>query len=524
MKYKLKSYTIWEQGPRPKQEDSLFPGHNETQDSDRLFILCDGMGGHSAGEVASQTVCEAMSESIFAQISDPEGSFTDDNFAIALDAAFNALDEKDNGAYKKMGTTLTFLKLHNDGCTIAHIGDSRVYHIRPGKTAEETQILHQTYDHSLVNDLIKIGELTPEEAKTSRQRNVITRAMQPLMDRRPRADIYHSQDIRPGDYFMLCSDGILEQMEDENIKYIFSEEVGDAKKKIETIIKVTEQNHDNHTAILVEIKDVIGKPAHKPIATMESPGKAKKEEKTSNSFTNFMQGNSKLLGGIIAGVAIGLAVAFIILPLSQKSDEPTKEKPQQINIPTQELINIQEDDTDANPQQESIDITAEKINEIANGNTVTENENNPASENNTEGENNTTDANATPLQNMADEVIEANRTNAVREASQNRLNGNPNGIVDPEQQGAEALQKIEANVASKTEEQTEKPNNIANQALEQARKRNTEAGTLSPTEVKPEASAKPEAPAKPEVPTKPQMEESNTTEAQATDTAEASQQ
>lgn len=256
MKFKLSAYTIYEQGPRPRQEDSIFPAHNGTQEGDRLFLVCDGMGGHSAGDVASSTVCSALSSHISANVADVEGDFSDDNFKEALTAAYDALDAKDDGSPKKMGTTLTLLKLHKGGYTIAHIGDSRVYHIRPGADAETTEILFQTQDHSLVNDLVRIGELTPEEAKTSKQRNVITRAIQPNQERRSRADIAHGNDIKPGDYFMLCSDGILEQMEDDNLKFIFSELGGDTERKIDILIKVTEGNHDNHSAVIVRIDDV----------------------------------------------------------------------------------------------------------------------------------------------------------------------------------------------------------------------------------------------------------------------------
>ncbi len=273
MKYKLKAYSIWDCGKRvdaegkPHQEDSMFPSHGMATDADRLFILCDGMGGHEAGEVASATVCDAMSKSILSAIPDPEGNFDAEIFHKALNDAFVALDAKDNGtSVKKMGTTMTLLKLHSEGCFIAHMGDSRVYHIRPGKTREETQIIFRTEDHSLVNELVRLGELTPEEARLSSQKNVITRAMQPNMERRPRADIHTSSDIQPGDYFYLCSDGMLENMEDEQLCYFFSEEAGADQQKVESLLKATQENRDNHSAILVHILDVTD-----PIAVAPPP-------------------------------------------------------------------------------------------------------------------------------------------------------------------------------------------------------------------------------------------------------------
>lgn len=265
MKYKLKVYSIWEFGQRkdsqgnPHQEDSMFPEYGKQSDDDLLFILCDGMGGHDAGEVASATVCEAMSDSILNDGHDKEGVFTSEDFSDALNAAFDALDKKDSGAEKKMGTTMTFLKLHDKGAFIAHMGDSRVYQIRSGKTGEETQIVFQTEDHSLVNDLIKIGELSKEEARFSKQKNVITRAMQPNMGHRPKADVHETSDIKSGDYFYLCSDGMLEQAEMENgesLKNIFSEMGGTDENKVEILKSVTEKNRDNHTAFIIHILEV----------------------------------------------------------------------------------------------------------------------------------------------------------------------------------------------------------------------------------------------------------------------------
>lgn len=271
MRYKLKVYSIWEFGKRkdaegnPHQEDCTFPLPEQVKDTDRTFILCDGMGGHDAGEVASATVCGTMGQSILKNVHEAEGKFTDDDLQKAIADAFDALDRKDNGAEKKMGTTMAFLKFHSEGATIAHIGDSRVYHIRPGKDGEDTEILFETEDHSLVNDLIKIGELTREEARLSKQKNIITRAMQPGMDRKPKADIKHITDIKAGDYFYMCSDGMLEQPDMENgnsLRNIFSGKVRSDERKVEILTDVTEDNHDNHTALIIHVEEVGGVSPH----------------------------------------------------------------------------------------------------------------------------------------------------------------------------------------------------------------------------------------------------------------------
>lgn len=259
MEYKLHALSIYEVGQRrdkdgnPHQEDCIYPSKGNVTDKDRLFILCDGMGGHSAGEIASQAVCDAISKTIMEA---GDASFTDELFEKALKSAYDLLDKLDNApeSQRKMGTTLTLLKLHKDGATIAHIGDSRVYQIRPSNDGK-AQIIFQTRDHSLVNDLIKVGELKPEDAKNYPHKNIITRAMQPHSEERYVADIYHTKHIFPGDYFFMCSDGMLEQMEDDNLCFILNEHKTD-EEKIEMLRKVTQKNKDNHSAHLVHIIDV----------------------------------------------------------------------------------------------------------------------------------------------------------------------------------------------------------------------------------------------------------------------------
>lgn len=262
MNYSLEIRNIWEFGQRkdengmPHQEDNLFPAYGAQKESDRVFILCDGMGGHAAGEVASLTVCDTMSHSLLKAT-----PFSESDINKAVNDAYDALDAIDNSETQgrtKMGTTMTALVLHSGGATIAHMGDSRVYHIRPGKEREDTRIMFQTRDHSLVNDLIAIKEITPEMAKTHPRRNVITRALQPHSSPRQHPDIKSTSDIKPGDYFFLCSDGMLEQMDDSIIRFIFSDSAGDIDKKTNMLTQATRENKDNHTAILVHIISVEG--------------------------------------------------------------------------------------------------------------------------------------------------------------------------------------------------------------------------------------------------------------------------
>lgn len=119
-------------------------------------------------------------------------------------------------------------------------------------------MVFRTQDHSLVNDLVKIGEITEEEAKHHPQKNVITRAMQPCQEHRAKADIAHLTDILPGDYFYMCSDGMLEEASDENILNIITKPNATDEQKLEMLRNVTEENKDNHTAHLIHIDKVEG--------------------------------------------------------------------------------------------------------------------------------------------------------------------------------------------------------------------------------------------------------------------------
>ena len=251
MKFRISQpQAIHQLGSRQNQEDTIFPVLNNATSADRLFILCDGMGGHESGEIASGTVCKTMSDYILSHLPQ-DGVLEDALFEEALNAAYAAVNAQDSTGQKKMGTTLTFLCFHKGGCTAAHIGDSRIYHLRPSTN----EILYRSRDHSLIYDLFEIGELTYDEMKTAKNKNVITRVIMANQERPSKADIVHITNIEPGDYFYMCSDGMLEQMDDDDLLEIFrSDKTDEEKRKILT--GETIDNSDNHSAYIIHIESV----------------------------------------------------------------------------------------------------------------------------------------------------------------------------------------------------------------------------------------------------------------------------
>jgi protein phosphatase len=236
--------SIHEIGQRENQEDSIIQWDN------RLFVLCDGMGGHEKGEVASQTVCQSLA-TWFENNIKPDKPFCDDQLREAIEFAYTELDKYADDNPRQMGTTLTLLYIGSKGITAAHMGDSRIYHIRP-----EAGVLYQSRDHSLVFDLFQAGEITYEQMATFPQKNIVTRAMTPGEDNRMRPDIIHITDIQPNDYFYMCSDGMMEKMTNNELLTLFSADMDD-KMKVGQLKMATNQNFDNHTAWIIHIKNAI---------------------------------------------------------------------------------------------------------------------------------------------------------------------------------------------------------------------------------------------------------------------------
>ena len=301
MKFQLhQPQAINELGNRSNQEDAIYPVMGEASSDQRVFVVCDGMGGLDKGEVASEAVSKALGEMAKA-ICDVVPKFSDDDFRQCLSKAYNALDAADTKREATMGTTMTFLCFHDGGCLVAHIGDSRVYHLRPS-LGPENGVLFRTRDDSLVQQMYENGEITYEEMRTSPKKNIILKGMQPHQMVRTTATLTHITDVKPGDYFYLCTDGMLEKMDDKELVGILSGSESDELKR-QRLIEATATNSDNHSAYLIQVKEV-GE------GTAEIQQKRKPETTTSvdsnQISSSVIYGFSAL--SFLAGVAVGLAV------------------------------------------------------------------------------------------------------------------------------------------------------------------------------------------------------------------------
>lgn len=251
MKIEIEKEGFQGKGDKLNQEDNAVMSKDK-----RFFILCDGMGGHEKGEVASQTVCDAL-ENYFTKTPPANYEISTEYFNNAVKYAYEKLDEQDPDpdSTKKMGTTLTCVYFGDNAALVAHTGDSRVYQIRPSECKDgnyKNAVLIETKDHSLVQQLVDIGEITEEEAKTHPKRNVITKCMQPHED----YDMpdFDSCDVKAGDYFFLCSDGILENITAEILCQVLSEDIPDSKKKEKLQSYCDDNTRDNYTCLLIHVK------------------------------------------------------------------------------------------------------------------------------------------------------------------------------------------------------------------------------------------------------------------------------
>lgn len=246
-------------GKRDNQEDSLYPRQPMSRPGQKFFVVCDGVGGSEDGELASSIVAAHIGKKLSKM--NLNEVFNDEKMLEVLDDAYIALDNAATDDNRDMGTTLTMLCFHAGGCVMAHIGDSRIYQIRPHQG-----IIYRSDDHSLVNQLLRAGHITAEEAINHPQSNVITRCMSPTFpdQRRSMATVYYTSDVREDDVFVLCSDGVLHCITDDELVQLLLDPAMSDSEKVAELARICVHSSDNNTAWVVRVDDVELSPSEMP--------------------------------------------------------------------------------------------------------------------------------------------------------------------------------------------------------------------------------------------------------------------
>lgn len=205
-----------------------------------LFAVADGMGGHAAGEVASEIAVRVLSE---LAPEHPDG----EALGRAIEEANRAVIQaaREGRGRQGMGTTMTAAMLEGERLVIAQVGDSRAYLLHQGKLQQLTR------DHSLMADMIEAGQLTPEEARTHPQRSVITRALG--SDAHLHPDIYEI-NVETGDRLLICSDGLSGMIFDDQIENTLRR-VQDPQRCASQLVNeaIAAGGHDNVTVIVADV-------------------------------------------------------------------------------------------------------------------------------------------------------------------------------------------------------------------------------------------------------------------------------
>jgi len=188
-----------------------FPPQPSSRAREKLFVVADGMGGHTRGREAGQTAVDVVQQAFFANADQPVAERLRQAFIAANDTIYQRAHAPQtpvnghrnghgNGQATTMGTTCTALALINGQIHIAHVGDSRAYRINRKNVERLTQ------DHTMVEELLRAGVLTEEEAKSHPRRNVLVRAMgvAPTLE----VDVFQAGPLASGDHYLLCTDGL----------------------------------------------------------------------------------------------------------------------------------------------------------------------------------------------------------------------------------------------------------------------------------------------------------------------------
>src|ERR1043166_9299692 len=204
---------------RPLNEDSYLA------DAGRgIFVVADGVGGAEAGEVASQTAVDVLNDAFQHKVND--GDDVEDLMELAIQRANSSIHQmaQDNPRFSMMATTVVALHLDGNRATIGHVGDSRLYRLTP-----DGQLHRETDDHSIVEEEVRAGRMTPEQAANHPSKNVISRALG--AENSVEVDM-KTIEIEDGTTFLLCTDGITRHISDSELRDLLASGRPDRKSVV----------------------------------------------------------------------------------------------------------------------------------------------------------------------------------------------------------------------------------------------------------------------------------------------------
>lgn len=213
-----------------------------------FFALADGMGGHRAGDVAAHEAIDAVCSIMRSEHHEKDRIADLRHHLYQTIREVNAIVYSisvSNSSLRGMGTTLCCLQVHPEGVVYGHVGDSRIYRLR------DHRLLLLTKDHSLMHELIDLGQLEHEESVQFGHRNVITKAIGSDLEVEPTVDVI---DFKKGDLFLLCSDGLTDMLPEGEILLHLNQKAP-LSEIAENLVEAANHagGHDNITVVLVKI-------------------------------------------------------------------------------------------------------------------------------------------------------------------------------------------------------------------------------------------------------------------------------
>lgn len=224
-----------------------------------LLILADGMGGYKAGEVASEMAVLTIAAELKETLKNQADIFNQAAYIFDTDSAVKAMSDAvkkaneviyqvsiDQPQCAGMGTTLVACLFTDNQVVVGHIGDSRLYLLRSGTIKQITE------DHSLLQEQLKLGLITPEQAKYSNNKNLVTRALG--VEAEVELEL-HQYSVLPNDIYILCSDGLSDLVDEDDIAYIANTLDRDLQGMAEKLIKVANENggKDNISVVIAKV-------------------------------------------------------------------------------------------------------------------------------------------------------------------------------------------------------------------------------------------------------------------------------